>query len=157
MYVAITSPYLRDRGVTKWYQSLDSHLVWITTWVNSWALTNSTIRFRLTDLYLNWGSSNEYKNTMTLTLHSLTRLYSFLPSSCQPEHPIFFSLSMHRLASHSLGCSLLYFSVPSSLSISECAAEVSWTRNISALGLEMLFSHRNGNCEDAIFVRWGEM
>ena len=58
---------------------------------------------------INWSvsefgnSSNEYKNTMTLTIHSLTRLYSFLPSSCYPEHPISFSLSLHRLASHPFG------------------------------------------------------
>ena len=47
-------------------------------------------------------SSNEYKNTMTLTIHSLTRSYSFLPSRCQPEHPISFSLSLHLIASHPL-------------------------------------------------------
>ena len=46
MYVAITSPYPRDWGVTQWYQSLGSHLVWVTTWINTRALTNSTSRFR---------------------------------------------------------------------------------------------------------------
>jgi len=58
---------------------------------------------------INWSvsefrdSSNEYKNTMTLTIHSLTRLYSSLPSSCRPEHLISFTLSLHRLTSHPLG------------------------------------------------------
>ena len=47
-------------------------------------------------------SSNEYKNTKSLTIHSLTRLYSFLPSSCQPEYLISFLLSFHLIASNPL-------------------------------------------------------
>ena len=42
-------------------------------------------------------SSNEYKNTKSLTIPSLTRLYSFLPSS---RHPISFLFSLHLIASN---------------------------------------------------------
>ena len=79
MYVAITSPYLRDQGVTEWYQSLGSHLVWVTTWVNTQAHTNSTIRFRLNLVCIwIWDSNDAYKNTMSLIIHSLTLFYSLI-------------------------------------------------------------------------------
>ena len=52
MYIAIASPYMRDQGITEWYQSLGSHLVGVTTWVNARAPTNSTIRFRLELIYI---------------------------------------------------------------------------------------------------------
>jgi len=56
---------------------------------------------------INWSvsefgdSSNEYKNTKSLTIHSLIRLYSFLPSSW---HPISFLISLHLIASKPLVC-----------------------------------------------------
>jgi len=90
MCVAITSPYPWNRGITEWYQSLGSQLVWVTMWVNTWALTNSTVRFRFNLICIwIWGFQHEYKNTMLLTIRSLFYssrisdfLLAFFPSHC---------------------------------------------------------------------------
>ena len=102
MYVAITSPYPWDRGVTQWYQSLGSHLVWVTTWVNTRALTTSTIRFRFKlDCIWIWDSSDKYKNTISLKIHSWT-LFNSLISVVNQNLLIFFFLSLHPIDSKPL-------------------------------------------------------
>ena len=102
MYVAITSPYPWERGVTQWYQSLGSHRVWVTTWVNTRAHTNSTIRFRfkLVCIWI-WGFQRRVQE-YTVIDNSFLDSFVFLTYSCQPEYPISFSLSLHLIASNPL-------------------------------------------------------
>ena len=100
MYVAITSPYLRDLGryrvvsEPRFTPGVGNHL---GQFVGSYQ--------QYSQVQINWsvsefgGSSNEYKNTMNLTIHSLTLLYSY---SCQLEYLISFSLSFHLIASNPL-------------------------------------------------------
>ena len=159
MYVAITSPYLRNWGVTLWYQSLGLHLVW----VNHLGQSSGSYE-QYSQVQINWSvsefgdSSNEYKNTMTLTIPSLTRLYSFLPYNCQPEHPISFSVSLHRLASHPFGL-VLYHTSPSWVPYRYQSAQRKCRGPVTIRFLEcQSCSHTWMEiARTQFFVRWGEM
>ena len=106
-------------------------------------------------LYLNLGFQRRVQEYHVIA-HSFLDSFVFFTDSCQSNLLIFLLTFVSSYCFQSVhGSSLHCFSVPSSVEISECAAEASWARNISTFGLEILFSHLNGNCEDAIFCKVG--
>ena len=108
-----------------------SHLEWVTTCVNPQALTNSTIGFRLTCLYMNLGFQQrvqEYHDLDDSFLDSVLFLPSFQLSIKASDFLLIF-LESSSFPSVSVS-SPPYFFIPSSFKIAECAAKVSWTRNL---------------------------
>ena len=153
MYVAITSPYPWDWGVTlvvselRFTPGVGNHL---GQYSGSYQQYNQ-LQIQACQ-YLNLGFQRRVQE-YTVIDDSFLDSFLFLTDSYQLDYLIFFLLSFRLLASNPF--SLSYFSIPRSLEIAECAAEVSWTRNISTLGLKILFSHLNWNFEDEIFCKVG--
>ena len=135
MYITVAFPYQRDRGITDWYQSLSSHLMWVTTYIKSRALTNSTTR---TYLYLDfripamttrvshsidnpflittkpfvpsiWGRLHEPKENYAEWVTLINFLHSFLSSNMPTLRPLA-SISCRITSIHvffGLRCALL--------------------------------------------------
>jgi len=126
-------PYPRDRGVTEWYHSLGSPLVWVTTWVNARTLTNSTIRFRWELICIwSWGFQLWVQECHFIKIHSSMLFYSLI-SVINQSTLIFFLFSLHPMDSKSLSLTHDTNSPPRGhYRCQSSAVEASWTRNIQA-------------------------
>ena len=102
MYITVTFLYPWDWGITVWYQNLSSHLMWITTYINSWALTNGTTKFRLELICIRiWGFHLRVQECHFVENPLLDSFYSLI-SVVNQNILISFSLFLHPIDSNLL-------------------------------------------------------